>query len=413
MLYQHQKNIVDDDQKKTGIFLGTGGGKTRVCLKLAVGKTLVVAPKTQFEDENWPREVDKMGETVDLTVISKEKFRKTWDELPRYDTFIGDECHTLCGVSPSTVWKNRRQEPKTSQLFNAVCKYIEKHNPERVYMATATPNRSPMAVWAVARILGEVWDFYKFRHTYYFPLPMPGRQVFSVKSDDGTKQRLADTVKKLGYVGCLEDWVDVPQQIHKTDYFNLNAKQKKSIKEVTVESENPLITFQKTDQIENGILIGDEYLGTIHFKSAKIDAILDYAEEFPQILIFARYTAQIELIQANLEKAGKKVLILNGKTKDKGVVIKEANESDECIIIAQSQISSGYELPSYPCVIFASMSGSQVDLIQGIGRVQRINNIKKNIYIYLVTRGGADEAKYNTLMDKKDFHDHIYIKNLT
>ena len=47
MLYEHQLKIITDNRKKTGIFLGTGSGKTLIALSLARGKTLIIAPKTQ------------------------------------------------------------------------------------------------------------------------------------------------------------------------------------------------------------------------------------------------------------------------------------------------------------------------------------------------------------------------------
>lgn len=410
-LFDHQKKIVDEDKSTAGIFLGTGGGKTRVVLLLVRGKTLIIAPKTQVEDKNWEREKEKLGlNSLDITVISKEKFRKIWNDLPYYETVIGEEAHTLCGVTPSVVYRKRQPVPKTSQLFQAVLDYKKKHNPKRFYLVTATPTRSPMAVWGAAQLLGIQWDFYQFRQKFYIPLPMPGRQVWTPKKDEATKLLLSQLVKDLGYVGRLEDWFDVPEQTYKTEYFALTDEQKKRIKLLPSEFPDPLVCFGKKDQVENGILSGDEYTAAQAFDCGKMNRIMDLAEEFPKLLIFAKYTQQINLIAKMLRDEGKKVLILSGATKDKGQLIKEANESKECIVIAQSQISSGYELPSYPCVVFASLSGSLVDLVQAQGRVQRAGSLKKNLYIYLVTKGGSDEARFKTNMLKQDFHEAMYIK---
>ena len=49
------------------------------------------------------------------------------------------------------------------------------------------------------------------------------------------------------------------------------------------------------------------------------------------------------------------------------------------------------------------------DRIQGEGRIQRQKNIKKNLYIDLVVRGGIDEAIYKCIVDKKDFNERIYL----
>ena len=60
-LYAHQKQIVDEDKKQVGIFTGTGTGKTKTALLLARGKTLIICPKTQKEDRNWEREIEKIN----------------------------------------------------------------------------------------------------------------------------------------------------------------------------------------------------------------------------------------------------------------------------------------------------------------------------------------------------------------
>ncbi len=408
-LFEHQALIITDGKLKTGIFLGTGGGKTRVALYLGRKKMLIIAPKTQVQDKNWEREASKIDIPCDITVISKETFRRDWEKLPRYDTVIGDESHTLCGVSPSTVRRKGIEIPKTSQLFESVYKYIQKHEPERVYLVSATPAPTPMAVWGAARLLGHTWKFNQFRDRFYTGIRNGFSTRWIPKTDKVSKAAFARMVRSIGYVGRLEDWFDVPEQTFMTKHFPLSDVQADRIREIAVEYPDPAQSMTKIDQIENGVLKATTFTEPEVFACGKNDYILERANEFPRLLIFAKYTDQIRAIRIMLEKAGKKVLVLDGQTKDKGVLIKEANESKECVVIAQSQISSGYALPEYPCVLFASLSGSLVDLIQAYGRVQRMDHLKKNLYIFLVTTGGIDEARYKANMRKEDFNDEIYL----
>jgi superfamily II DNA or RNA helicase len=146
---------------------------------------------------------------------------------------------------------------------------------------------------------------------------------------------------------------------------------------------------------------------TIIFPSKKIDYILERALEFPKLLIFANYTAQIDEIAKALKKEGYNVSTLTGQTKDR-TFIRKVNESPEPhIIIAQSSISSGYELPTFPCVIYASKSWRFTDYHQGLGRVLRANHLKKNLYIHLVIPGGADEACHESIMSGQDFLEKV------
>jgi hypothetical protein len=418
-LYEHQKKIIKENKLKCGLFLGTGASKTRTALEMAERKSLVICPKQQREDKTWERENEKWGTNKNLTVISKEDLRKLYDTLPYYDTVIIDECHNNLGVSPTCVQRRGIEIPKTSQIFEATIKYLEKHNPKRIYLLSATPVPKPMSMWAIGKIFGQNWDFFKFREVYYKQIRIGGiRRVWIPKKDQETKQRLAELVQRFGYTGSLNDFFDVPEQTHKVVEIDLSGEQKRAMAEITFSEPDPLVRRARLRTIENGVLYGkkiDELDGKIEqmtnfttiFKSYKIDYILERALEFPKLLIFANYKAQIAEIAKELRAEGYTVSVLTGDTKDR-TFIKKVNDSPEPhIVVAQSSISSGYELPSFPCVIYASKSWRFVDYEQSLGRVLRSNHLKKNLYIHLVVKGGADEACHDTIMSGSDFQEKL------
>lgn len=410
-LYDHQRKIIEDDPKECGLFLGTGSAKTRTALELALEPILVVAPKTQVDDANWERENKKWGINKDLTVISKEAFRRDSETLPGvFNTVIFDEVHTCLGVTPNTRQRKGRTIPRSSQLYEAAESYLARTKPKRLYLCTATIVKNPMTVWGAARLLGRKWDFFKFRDAFYVRLPMPGREIYAPKKDSKTKDKLAKLVRGLGYVGRLEDYFDVPDQTFRTIYCELSEAQIKRIKRLRTEFPDPIVQVGKRHQAENGVLAGDEFNEPEIFSSSKIDAILDLAEEFPRMVVFAKYRAQIEQIEKALRKEGYYTMSLTGAVKERGVVIKSANAIKACIFIAQAQISAGWELPEYPTMVFASRTYSFVDYQQALGRIQRANNIKKNLYINLVVKGGVDEAVNKSLENKQDFDERLYLK---
>lgn len=420
-LYAHQKEIIDADPHKTGLFLGTGSGKTRIALLLARGSTLVICPKTQREDRNWERELAsiKNPHGIRLTVISKEEFRRDHMALPYFDTLIVDEAHTCLGVTPNTRQIKKVTYPKCSQIFDALDWYVQKHKPKRIYLCTATIVKSPMTVWGAGKILGKIKEdtltsFLSFRSTYYIKLPMPGRDVYVPQKDSVSKDNLAKLVHTLGYVGRLEDYFDVPEQTFRTVHIELTAAQKARIKELPLEFPDPIVLIGKRHQVENGVLAGDEYNAAEEFDNGKISKLLELGGEFPKMIIFAKYTAQINQIWAAFRNSGYSVspselFLLTGATEDRGLVIKMANEAKgRVIFIAQAQISAGWELPECPVMIFASMTYSFVDRVQAEGRIQRANNIKKNLYIDLVVKGGVDEAVQKAIKNKQDFDVALY-----
>jgi len=417
-LYEHQKKIIKENKLKCGLFLGTGASKTRTALHLAEGKVLVICPKQQFLDGLWEKEDKKWDTQKLICTVSKEWLRAHWNELGAFDTVIIDECHNNLGVTPETRQRNRIQIPKTSQIFEATLNYLKKFPPKRLYLLSATPVSNPMNLWAIATLFGKNWDFFRFREKYYFNVLLGGqRRIWLPRKDQETKDRLVELVKGFGYTGGLNEFFDVPEQIHKEVYIDLTQSQKQAIKELHQIEADPLVRRSKQRTIENGVLYGQEIQQitnreermvkkTTIYPSKKIDYILERAIEFPKLLIFVNYTAQINEIARVLKEEGYNVVTLTGATKDRANLINDAEKSDASIVIAQAMISEGYELPSFPCVIYASKNYRCWHYIQSLGRVLRSNNLKKNLYIHLIVKG-VDEECHKTIMSGNDFQEKV------
>ncbi len=417
-LYDHQKKIKAENKPKCGIFTGTGTGKTLVAEELAEGSTLVICLKQQRNDKTWETNAEKFDIIINMTVISKEDLRRDWDLLPPFDTVIVDECHKALGVTSETRQRNKKQIPKTSQIFEALLNYLNKYPPKRLYLCSATPVSKPMNLWAIAKLFGVNWNWFAFRQKYYVEIRMGQRRIWIPKKDDETKNEMARLVKHFGYVGSLNDFFDVPEQTHKTVDIELSDEQHEMLQYLKQKEADPLVRRAKQRTIENGLLYGKsvESKGKVDtmvnkttlFKSYKIDYILERALEFPKLLIFANYTAQINAIADALRKEGYAVSTLTGKTKDRNF-IRAVDESPEPhIIVAQSSISAGYELPSFPCVIYASKSWQFVDYEQSLGRVLRANKLKKNLYIHLVVKG-TDSDCHESILSGADFQERLQL----
>lgn len=420
-LYQCQKKAIADNLLWTGIFWGTGVGKTRVALELAEGRILIITEKQGRDDRTFQDNAEKFNIKKDITVISKEDFRATKGIIDKYDTVIVDECHHFLGVHPETRQRNKIQIPKTSLLFEYLDEYLKNNKPKRFYLLSATPVSKPLNAYAAGRLLGHSWDYWGFREEFYTPVNMNAyKPIWLPKTAPLYKERVVKGVKALGYTGALADFEDVPEQTFLVKHFDLTADQKQAIKSLNDTEADPMAVRTAKRTIENGVLYGveiEEISGikdrmkrsTIFFSSEKIDYILEKAQEFPKMLIFAAYLGQIEAIRSALVKEGyTNVKTVTSANKDRGTVFKEADESDApCILIVTSSISSGYELPSFPVTIYASYSNKVRDKIQADGRTLRANKMKKNLYISLVVKGGLDEQCYKNITNGEDFQERI------
>jgi len=410
--YQHQKNILQENKQKCGLFLGTGSGKTRVAAALAEGVTLVICPKQQAVDKTWEKEWEAQHKNSLLYVLSKEQFKKCITVAGSFfvngckypDTIIVDEAHTVAGVTPFTRQKHYQKYPKTSQIYDAVHRYINTSNPKRVYLLTATPVPQPMAVWGLGRLLGKKWDFYKWRDQFYFEQSMRGRIIYMPNRSATNKILMDKLVRSIGYVGGISDFVDVPDQVYKEHNVGMTGEQSKKLHELKMLYPDPLVQVGKRHQLEQGIFEGE------HINEQKAEAIEQYFNEFKKVIVFCKYTAQIEYYQKHFAKVTR-VFVLNGKTpnEERKNMMKTVGGVAHCVVLVQSSVSAGWECPGIMCMIFASNSYSYVDRIQAEGRIQRINHVKKNIYIDLVA-GEIDEKVLKCIKSKVDFSEYTYAK---
>lgn len=425
-LFDHQKKIIADAPLRCGFWLGTGGGKTRLMAELAEGRTIVLSPKQQKVDGNFEKTVGKFGLVLNVETYSKEQFKKIWETLGPCDTLIVDECDEFLGILPQTRKRNKVSVPKTSQIFEALYKYIGVHAPKRIYLASATPAPKPLAVWGIAyllgktEVLGEYKGYFEFRDRFYIERQMGAFKVWVDKKDIRSKTELTDMLKQLGYTGRLEDWFDVPDQVHKEIYVELTAEQKTALDLIKEVEADPMVRKAKQRTIENGLLYDQEVQilngkeeritkAVVQYKTEKTALIEKFAQEFEKVLIFANYTAQIENIVNTLSKQGYNVVSLTGKTKkeDRKIMFGEA-EKKPTVIVAQSNISSGYEWKTCQCVIFASKSNRYTKYLQALGRPLRADALKKNLFIHLIVKGGTDEACHKTILSGQDFNEKLY-----
>jgi len=394
-LYAHQQKLVDEAPDKHLLAWGCGSGKTIATLKLASkSSTLVICPKSI--KEQWCDEVKKHSKSVYCFILTKEGFKKEAPTLPKYDCIIVDEAHFFFGMTGFR---------KKSAMLKSLLAYIKKHNPEKIYLATATPYMStPYNIYAAAQILGRQWDFRQYKE-YFFNMVNMGRRFPVPVVKKGIEGDIAKLVQKLGSTVSLEDCFDVPEQTFLTEYFDLTREQKRAINALDDEG---IARWTKTHQICGGTLKGDGYVESQSFKSEKMDRVLQLAEEHKKLIIVCRYNYELQEIKKRLGRLKISCSIINGETQDRHAVVRESERRRRHVNLIQASCSEGYELPSFPVMVYYSYDFSLKNYIQMNGRILRANKLKKNVYISLVVKGGIDEDVYKCIQSKKDFDLAIY-----
>lgn len=410
-LYAHQQRFLERNPAKCLLCWSTGTGKTRTAIEWAQKNkewALIIVPKAL--KQNWIRnrdffqqnQIDQIG-VVSMCIITKEEFRRDWRNLTKYNTVIVDEAHHFSGMK--------------SQMAKSLTSYIKGHGIERVLLLTATPYRSsPWDIYVAARHLGYQWNYYKFLDKFFWEVPM-GRKIMLangkmkqrmiMKVKPGMEDDVAELVARIGDVVRLEDCADIPEQTFEMETFEMTEEQTKAYSETW--DVNPAVRYVKRHQVESGVLKGDEYSEDKFFPSNKTERIVDLCTENKKIIIVCRYKLQIQMLKERLAELGRPVYVISGDTtgEKRDEIVRGADSSKEAIVLIQAACSEGYELPSFPLMVFASMDFSYVNYKQMCGRILRLNKLKKNVYLHLVS-GAVDTAVYNAIMKKQDFNTAIY-----
>jgi len=403
-LYSHQQDLLDINPARHLLAWQCGSGKSLAAIELVKKnkqKALVVCPKSI--KHNWIDQVSSGWQ-----VVTKEELRRDWDNLPGYNAIIVDECHYFSG-------------PK-SQMFKSAMKYFKKHKPQYIYLLTATPYMStPWNLHTLARLLGHAWHYTKFRDTYFSQvrmgprlvpvikqkIPILARDGLTIKGHTTVQEEMARLTKLIGNTVRMDECVDVPLQTYLKEDFELTSEQNKAVKEIEEDVlANFIVKWTKKHQICGGALKGDGYVEDQFFKSEKLNRLLDLVGEHPLLTVVCRYNNEVKMLAQSIQKKypKKEIYEMTGAKKEAAL----AASSDDCVLIANAAVSEGWEFPKCPVMIFYSYDFSLKNYVQMRGRIQRINNIKKNVYLSLIVPGTIDEDVYKCIQKKKDFDLAIY-----
>jgi superfamily II DNA or RNA helicase len=398
--YSHQQKVFDRAPNTLGVFFDTGCGKTLTALELlrikGIERGLIICPKPL--KKQWERNVLQYG--ANHLVLTKEEFKRDYKTIGKFDAIGIDEAHTFAGYK--------------SQLFKSLVTYIKAYNVKHVYALTATPvTATPYSVFAMLQILGRPMDFWYFTNKFFVRVRMGARDIWRPRK--GIDDDLIKLLREVGVFQKMDEIIDLPRSEYVTEYFTATPEQKRAIAELSDE-DIPVVRYGKIHQILNGTLKGDDgFTQDAMIKDEKTSRILEHVAQNKKIAIFCKYKLQIRKYYDAIceEFPEKKVYVISGDVKDRDTVVLEAEASDECVVLIQSQCSAGYELPSIGVCVFASLSYSYLDYRQACGRFVRINKPRAVKYINMICEApkyvrNIDADVAAAIENKQDFYIEMY-----
>lgn len=414
--------------------MGTGKSFTTVAvvgrryLKKEIQKVLIVAPSSvvpvwpkEFKEyANFAYEVKVLAGSSTERVRELKTFRKqgimvavinyesTWrivDELLAWgpDMIICDESQKIKGATA--------KQSKALHKLGDHAKYK--------MILTGTPvTQAPLDFWSQYRFLDKSifgTSYFAFRARYAIMGGFQKHQVFGYNN----LEELTRKAHSIAFRVTKAEALDLPEQIDETRYCELEPAALKVYKELkaanlaelgrgdSITTQNVLTRLLRLSQITGGFVNTDE--GTVEaISQAKLNALEDIVEDMidagKKLVVFARFTAEINAIRKMLEK--KKIMhsYIDGSVTDRGEAVRSFQQNEDCMVfIGQvDTANAGITLTASDTVAFYSVGYNYASYEQARARIHRIGQKNNCTYIHLVCTGTVDEKVIDALKTKRD-----------
>ena len=98
---------------------------------------------------------------------------------------------------------------------------------------------------------------------------------------------------------------------------------------------------------------------------------------------------------------------IHGDVKDRDGQVQAFRAPGRAALLVNASCCEGFEVPECGLVVFWSLDWSFVSWKQALGRVQRVNAVKRNVYVDIYVRGTVDEDVLKCISAKKDFYARV------
>lgn len=233
--------------------------------------------------------------------------------------------------------------------------------------------------------------------------------------------KLSRLIEPVTYRVLKSDCLDLPKKIYQTLYFDLTPQQKQhywlaqDMNRLALNGEetpfNKLVAATKLSQIVSGYYHHpfQEEVVRIEGENPKLDLLVEQVNKIREadkkIIVWARYTTQIEDIVKRLEAEGHKVVQYYGAIgkKERVQAIEDFERGDAGVFVGNQQAGgTGITLVAASYVIYFSNNFSLRDRLQSEDRAHRIGQKEDVTYINIIGKDTIEETIVYAIENKLD-----------
>jgi len=408
-------------------------GKTIGCWGVE-GGILVVAPKVMLrtwasEAFTWQgmvaveisgsrkKKIQYAGTLAHLHVVNYEMLGLLIDMGNRYDAIIVDESHKCANAS--------------NQTFNVQALSL---NCRRRLLLTGTPVTNDlrsvffqMLICDGGRALGPSINRFLSR---YFNSERGHNGQLNYTPRQGAVEEVSAAMSKNTYFLKKEDVLDLPQKTHTPILLDMTAEQARYYEQIRTETisyiqDSEVTTdmaatrMMKLAQICQGFVLADDGNARrfTNIKQESLTALLLDTYRHRKVVVWARFTYEIEVVCNMLHEAGVSFVRMDGRVKksQKDTIINAwQTRPDIKVFVGQLQMGIGITLHAAECeipccdTIYLGLDYSFINWKQTQDRIHRIGQNNACNYQYLLTENGIDHKMYRALLSKEETAEAVH-----
>lgn len=272
-------------------------------------------------------------------------------------------------------------------------------------------------------------NYYAFRNHYTVMGGFNKKQIVGYRDLEGLIRKEAS----ISYRVTKKEALDLPEQTFENRYVQLSPKDRRTYDQLrrdsyaelengdSVTATTILTKLLRLQQLTGGFLQLDDTVQPEHVHNAKLDAlreiIEDCADQKQKIVVFARFTPEIDLICKMLKDLGVRFGMIDGrapmehKTDRLGVehlsrseIVQDFQTNPETLVfVAQIQTAGlGITLHAANIAVFYSLDFNYANYTQATARIHRIGQRNCCTYIHLIAEKTVDEKVLKAIEAKDD-----------
>ena len=267
-------------------------------------------------------------------------------------------------------------------------------------------------------------SFTAFRSRYALMGGFQGHQVVGYQN----LPELINLAHSCAYRVTKEEALDLPEQLDQILYCQLEPAARRSYNEllkenITVLSEEKVITAQnvlsrllRLSQLTGGFVGTSEDAAEVSSAKLKLleEVIREIVQNGKKVVVFARFTAEIQAIKKMLERLNLNYAYIAGEVAQKlrGSEVERFQNDEDCkVFLAQTRTAGlGLTLTAADTAIFYSLDYSFADYDQARCRIHRIGQKNRCTYIHLLAQNTVDEKVLEVLKNKRSVADDVVDK---